>query len=236
MIEKKQLYHYLFSLLLLAGIASPATTSMAAQEGIEPAQGHHKSYTQTARDYWKQWYNFRQKYVYPTENFVRLVTAGDYDTKSNPRRHFPDIFETGHPTLAPRFFIGIVDAALAQKPAEEIVRDDVVHFASYVGCLFAFDYAIASMARRLDANLLFAEQFAPHFLNIMPQQIRDNLNAVKTLAAIAAYYYKHKIVGLASCVVGKPTGYIAYKAVKTFKNRRNRVLLKNLPKVTIPVL
>lgn len=140
---------------------------------------------------WRMWYDLRQGILYPLDTMLLLgstalgepasvcaglrVAAG-YDA-------VPDVCNTGYPLATAQFGVGIIDAWLADKPGAQIIEEDVVGFASYIGFLVALD----SLGHNNE--------------DVVPSILKNN-----SLVKAITFYLKHKLARMGATVVSKPVG------------------------------
>lgn len=141
---------------------------------------------------WRSWYDLRQGILYPLDYMLALgstAVTGDPVSVCGALRvaagydQIPDVCNTGYPLVTARFGVGIVDAWLADKPGAQIIEEDVVGFASYVGFLVALD------------------SLGHNHGHIVPSSLREN-----SLVKAIAFYVKHRLAHTGATVVSKPVG------------------------------
>jgi|GEM_PF-5757590 len=200
----------------------PGDSSRAHEQQLDNKSDKRSGKWRAFRSVWKRWYNFRQL-LYSCDLGIQFLTGGDITPLDNARKKC-----LGNPSEVPfmsiRLCTGILDAALAGKPTEELVRDDVIDLTTYLICLHAYNKTVNRIKDQVlqISAITFTTQAASAVIRKLVSPVLPQNYSLDGPYKVAGFMLKHKLIHSMSTIISRPVGYIAYKSIQQYKKYKAR--------------
>jgi hypothetical protein len=159
---------------------------------------------------WARFYHFRKDYVYPVNHYVSLFSLGTLNGLEMAQH------KAGYDTLpggiwCTRWWVGIVDAAAANQPAEVIVKDDVIRRLGYIALYLGMQASVKKFSNGAASRVrAVVPDYAVSYVS------NAGFNNIEN--TIVFRFLGHLILDKAARVIGKivvdPFAHAAYYTVK----------------------
>lgn len=190
-------------ILLLLSIFISVMPTLSLAEKTSATTLQNSGFKKTFCSYWRQYYTFRRDVVYPLNHYGSLIQTA-IESKSHVSLHnlrvnagynnkACDILKIKEPMVTSCFIVGIIDALMAEKPAENIAKDDIVKYICHHGCLIGLKKLADQQGLPITQNG-FTQASWSVISNIIANKFTD--------------------------LIGEPIGNIAFKAIRCYKHGR----------------